>query len=434
MPYLTKSAVILAGGKGTRLGAVSKRIPKPLNLVGSMPVLWHQLQCLEANGVCNIIIITNYLSRSIEQSVKRYPTQNSNTVISTYKESQTLGTAGSLSTLEPDLKEPFYLLYGDIMLDMDFKRMNSFHLDRNSDVSIIIHATDHPEDSDLVETDDNQQVVRIHSSINRSPNSYYPPNSNAGVYLFNPSIFSFLPHNTKADFCSDVFPNIINKLRVFGYISTEFIKDMGTPERLEAVRKDYLSGRVALKNLKNRQKAVFLDRDGVINRLNGYISKPEDLTLYPEAGPAIKTLNATSFLIIVVTNQPVIARGECTLETLKQIHWKMQKHLSDHDARIDALFFCPHHPHAGYPGEVKHYKIRCNCRKPETGMIDEAIWQFNIDPSRSFMIGDSQRDIECGRRAGLRTIWINRTNSDDHITSQFTVGSLAEAVVKIKTI
>jgi len=194
----------------------------------------------------------------------------------------------------------------------------------------------------------------------------------------------------------------------------------------EAIR----SGKVAARNLNRPQKCVFLDRDGVINIDTDLIHRPEDFELYPYASSSIKTLNKLGYLVVVVTNQSVIARGLCSIEELGEIHKKMETELGADGAYVEAIYFCPHHPHGGFEGEVKEYKIPCSCRKPSPGMLLEAQKRFNIDFSKSFLVGDSPRDIEAGAAAGVTTIRVKTGHGTKPHTAvpDHYVDSLIEAV------
>ena len=196
--------------------------------------------------------------------------------------------------------------------------------------------------------------------------------------------------------------------KMFCYDSPEYVKDMGTPERFHQVEADLLAGRVQAKNLANRQKAVFLDRDGVINRYVGFLRNIDAFELLPGAAQAIKKINASGYLCIVVTNQPVIARGEVTVAQLNEIHNKMETLLGQEGAYIDGLYYCPHHPDKGYKGEVAELKIDCDCRKPKPGMLLKAAREFHIDLGKSWMVGDGEKDIKAGQNAGCRTCLIGR--------------------------
>jgi D-glycero-D-manno-heptose 1,7-bisphosphate phosphatase len=162
-----------------------------------------------------------------------------------------------------------------------------------------------------------------------------------------------------------------------------------------------------------------LDRDGTINRYVGFLRKPDEFELLPGAAEAIRKINSSGYLAIVVTNQPVIARGEVTYEQLKEIHNKMETLLGYEGAYLDAIYFCPHHPHRGYLGEIPELKIDCDCRKPKPGLLNTAARDFNIDLNQSWIVGDGENDIQAGKNAGCKTALIGNSdyNQDISVTS-----------------
>jgi histidinol-phosphate phosphatase family protein len=184
---------------------------------------------------------------------------------------------------------------------------------------------------------------------------------------------------------------------------------MGSPRRLQQVEADWRAGRIRLGDCAPRP-AVFLDRDGTLNHDRPFIARASDLELVPGAGAALRRLRAAGYRLIVVTNQPVIARGEATEAELADIHAKLDWELGKDGAFIDALYYCPHHPDAGFPGERPELKIACDCRKPGTGLIDAACRDFAIDRAASWMVGDSTRDVELARRAGLTSVLVRTGN------------------------
>ena len=181
-----------------------------------------------------------------------------------------------------------------------------------------------------------------------------------------------------------------------------------------------MAGRVTAKNLKNKQKAIFLDRDGTINKYVGFLRDIEQFELLDGVTDAIKKINESGYLCIVVTNQPVIARGEVTYEQLDEIHNKMETLLGLEGAYLDGIYICPHHPHKGYEGEIPELKIDCDCRKPKPGMLLRAAKDFNIDLQKSYMVGDSESDILAGKAAGCKTVLIG----EDDYGQDYTTNSL----------
>ena len=190
---------------------------------------------------------------------------------------------------------------------------------------------------------------------------------------------------------------------MFCYDSPEYVKDMGTPERFYAVESDYKNGVIEAKNLKNKQKAIFLDRDGTINQYVGFLRKVEELELLPDVAEAIRLINSSGYLAVVITNQPVVARGEVSWKELQEIHNKLETELGKQGAYLDGIYICPHHPHKGYEGEIPELKVECECRKPKPGLFFRASKELNIDLKRSYMIGDSDIDVQAGEAAGCRS-------------------------------
>lgn len=181
------------------------------------------------------------------------------------------------------------------------------------------------------------------------------------------------------------------------------------------------------------QKAVFLDRDGTINKEVGNLSNVRDLRILPGVARAIKKLNELGFLVVVITNQPVVSRGWLTEKEVDEIHAVLIRRLSKKRAKIDAVYFCPHHPDA----QIKKYRLHCICRKPNIGMIQKAVQRFKINARKSFMIGDSTRDILAGKRAKLTTILVQTgykgKDGKYDVQPDFVARNLGDAVKIVKT-
>lgn len=153
-------------------------------------------------------------------------------------------------------------------------------------------------------------------------------------------------------------------------------------------------------------RAVFLDRDGVLNEEKSYISRPEDLELYSFAAEAVRKINLSGYLAIIVTNQSAVARNLCTLDDVDRIHEKLIYELSQFNAHVDAIYFCPHYFDKGSSSVMPEFNIDCDCRKPKTGMFVKAAGDFGIELDKSFMVGDTERDILAGKNAGCITIGV----------------------------
>ena len=420
-------AVILAGGKGSRLGQETREIPKPMLTIGDKPLLQHQVELLVRYGFTDIIILVNYLKDSIISHFGNG--EKFNARINYFEESEPLGTVGGIKEIETQLQHDFLVLYGDVMVNMNLLRLVHFHTEKESQCTLVLHPNDHPYDSDLVDMDNDDRITAFHNKPHKE-GVWYSNMVNAGVYVFSPALFHFMEKGKKADFGRDVFPAILQKVKMIGYHTSEYLKDMGTPDRLEKVRVDWESGRIRRSNYDFKQAAVFLDRDGVLNTERSYISKPEELEVYDFVPEAVQKINQAGYLSVVVTNQSAIARNLCTEEDIQLIHKKLSTILGNSGAWIDAIYYCPHHPDKGFPEENPTYKIDCECRKPKTGMFLKAIEKFNIDPALSYMIGDSERDIQAGINTGCITIGV-RTGygiKKTCIFPDYMFSNLAEAV------
>lgn len=397
-------AVIQAGGKGTRISEITGDvIPKPMLEISGYPILYHQMMNLKKNGITDITVIIGHLGNVIKDYFGDGKQFGLNISYVEEDPQKPLGTAGSLYFLKDKLKENFVFLLADVFIDIDFEKMEQYHIANNADVTLLTHPNGHPFDSDLVVEEGG--VVKAFDYKSNDRTTYnYKNLVNAGVMIFSPSVFKYLTELRKYNYEKDIIVPLINDGKVVSYKSSEYAKDMGTPERYRRVQEDYNSGICDAKNLANKQKAIFLDRDGTINEYVGFLRKEEDFKLIPGVSEAIKKINNSGYLAIVVTNQPVIARGEVTEEELEEIHKKMETLLGLDGAYIDDIYYCPHHPDKGFEGEIPELKIECDCRKPKTGMLEKAAREHNIDLSSSIMIGDSTLDIKMAENAGMQSI------------------------------
>ncbi|MCR4708128.1 MAG: HAD-IIIA family hydrolase, partial [Clostridiales bacterium] len=393
----------MAGGKGTRLREITKdEIPKPMAPVAGKPILEWQIEHLREQGVTDVILCIGHLGCKIRE---HFGDGTGFGVRIQYVEEKTpLGTAGALSMLPPLLEEgPFFLAFGDVLFNIDLERMRRFHLKNNALATLFAHPNSHPFDSDLLICDGEGRVLHFDSKHN-TRDYWYHNCVNAGLYLMDRTVCEQVPKDTKVDLEKELLSGLISEGRaVFAYQSPEYVKDVGTVDRIRAAERELTSGYAARRNLKNKQKAIFLDRDGTINRKNDLIYSEEQFELEQNAAEAIREINRSGYLAIVVTNQPVVARGLCGIEDVENIHRKMETLLGREGAFVDAVFFCPHHPDKGYPEENPDYKIPCACRKPKTGMLQAAAERFNIDLSASWMVGDGTMDIQTGVNAGTHT-------------------------------
>lgn len=397
--------VIMAGGRGTRIAELFPDIPKPLIPVDGMPILEREIRSLASQGFKDIILTVGYLA----DKIIAYFGDGSllGVKIDYFVEETPLGNAGALFQLKEKIgEEPFFLLNADAAFDVDFNRMLDYHKKHGGLVTLFTHPNSHPYDSGLIIADNNGNVEKWLSKEDERP-QWYNNRVNAGLHVIEPKVLeqslkyleldplTGIPKG-KVDLDRQILKPLCGTGKMFCYDSPEYVKDMGTPERFHQVEADYKNGVVQAKNLYNKQKAIFLDRDGTINKYVGFLRNIDDFELIDGVSEAIKLINQSGYLAIVVTNQPVIARGEVTWDELHEIHKKMETLLGKDGAYIDGIYICPHHPDKGFEGERPEYKIDCDCRKPKPGLLLQAAKDFNIDLEQSIMIGDSDRDVEAG--------------------------------------
>ena len=393
--------VIMAGGKGTRISSVASDIPKPMIKIEGVPVLEHEIECLRKQGYTDLIITVSHLGNIIMDYFGDGKDFGVN--IEYYFEEEPLGNAGALFKIKDKLTDDFLLLNADAIFDIDFNRFVEYHKEKGGLVTLFTHPNSHPYDSGLIIADNNKAVEKWLAKEDDRP-EVYRNRVNAGLHILSPKVLDVEITTPKVDLDRQLLKPLAGTGKMFVYDSPEYVKDMGTPERYEGVSRDFVNGVVTGKNLANKQKAVFLDRDGTINKYVGFLRNIDEFELIEGVAEAIKLINQSGYLAIVVTNQPVIARGEVTYEQLDEMHNKMETLLGLTGAYVDAIYYCPHHPHSGYEGEIPELKFECECRKPKPGMILQAAKDFNIDLSQSWMIGDGENDVQAGVAAGCKSV------------------------------
>lgn len=400
-------AVIMAGGKGTRLASVTKDIPKPMVQIDGKPLLQYQIENLKENGVDNIILVVGHLG----DVIKNYFGNGSSfgVRISYYAEKHPLGTAGSLSKIKDRLEESFFLVFGDLFFDINYSRFLKFHRKHSALVTLFAHPNSHPYDSDIIIADDTGRVTGWSYKKDIRQDDYQNL-VNAGIYVMQKAVVGEIEKiqsskaEEKVDLEKDIIIPILKDAPIYAYHSTEYVKDIGTPDRLEKVTQDFRRGVSEQRNSKHKQKCIFLDRDGTINKYVGFLRTADQVEVEPHVAEALRLINESEYLAIVITNQPVIARGECSVQELDRIHKRLYTLLGKEGAYLDGLYYCPHHPDKGYEGEVPELKFECDCRKPKIGMLKKAEADFNIDIGNSWFIGDTTRDVQTGFNAGMHTI------------------------------
>lgn len=422
--------VIMAGGRGTRIAELTGDIPKPMIQIQGKPVLEWEIECLRKQGLGDIILTVSHKKETI---IDYFGDGSAFGVkLGYFIEDMPLGNAGALFRLRDKLTDDFLLLNADAAFDVDFNRFAEFHRRKGGLATLFTHPNDHPYDSGLILTDTDGAVTRWLTKEDQRP-QWYRNCVNAGLHILSPKLLERRPDTPKVDLDRQILKPLAGTGKMFAYQSPEYVKDMGTPERYAAVCRDFESGRVQARNLKRKQKAVFLDRDGTVNRHVGLLRDIDQMELLPGAAEAIWKINQSGYLAILVTNQPVIARGEVTVEQLREIHNKLETLLGHEGAYLDAIYYCPHHPDKGHEGEIPELKIDCDCRKPKPGMLLKAAEEFNIDLASSWMVGDSERDILAGKAVGCRTALVeNEAQFGQTVSNKSLLEFVNEYVVRGK--
>ena len=404
-----RKAAIIAGGQGTRLRSFTgDLIPKAMASVSGIPIIFRQISLLARYNIKKVAVMAGHLSEKLSESL---PAEADKYGISIefFIEQEPLGTAGGFHAAREFLADgDFLVLYGDIVVEMNLDALFSYHKEKEATGTIVAHPNDHPHESDLLKINEENRILEILKKEKRKP-GFYRNMVPAAIYCFNPDVFNYIEPLKKQEFINDVFPGMIRSgVSLFAYNTTEYLRDMGTPQRFEMAERDIENGLMAKMNKQFKRPAVFFDRDGVLNHevLETGVTSQNDLSLIPVAPRAVKAVNEHSWLTIVVTNQPQLAKGYTSFEELDKIHAKLETLLGYEGAKLDRIYFCPHHPETGFEGEIGKLKIDCECRKPRAGMIRKATVELPVDLEKSIMIGDTWRDVGAAREVGIPVLGV----------------------------
>jgi histidinol-phosphate phosphatase family protein len=401
-------AIILAGGQGTRLRERLGDLPKPMIPIGGRPLLEHQVELARRHGLSDLVLFVHHRAELIEAHFgtgARWGVR-----IRYVKEAAPLGTAGAALEGLSELHDQFVVLYGDTMVNVDLRRMMAAHERAGAGATLLVHPNDHPNDSDLVEMDGTGRISAFHHRPH-ADGVWRQNLVNAGLYVMQKRVLAGFAGRQGAgrtlDFGKDIFPELLRRgTPLHGYNSPEYIKDIGTPARYDRVCAEFANGTFARSSLETPQRAVFLDRDGTLIVDKDNLRSAEQLELLPGVEEAVRLLNLHGWRAVVVTNQPVVAKGWCSENELQRIHNKLESLLGRQHAFLDRIYFCPHHPDQGFEGERRELKRVCPCRKPAPGMLVRAAQELNLDLPQCWMIGDTTTDVQTARNAGVRSILV----------------------------
>lgn len=366
-----KEAIILAGGFGTRLSHIVSDVPKPMAPVCGEPFLRFIMDDLQAKGVERIVLAVGYKHECIENY---FGSQYRGMQLHYSVENSPLFTGGAIKkALSQCAEERVIVVNGDTYFNVD---LNGLY-DVNADIVMALKRMHDFERYGTVELE-NSVVCAFHEK-----HACKEGLINGGVYLMSRNLLSDMPE--QFSFEKDFLETRVRDIAIRGVESEGYFIDIGVPG-------DYELAQISLKALALPNKAVFFDRDGTINEDINYLHKKEDLKFIDGMPQFIHMWNAWGYKVIVVTNQAGIARGYYTEEDMRELHRFMNQELSKFGAHIDAFYFCPHHP---------DFTGSCHCRKPEPGMLEAAIREFNLDSSQCVLFGDKPWDLEAGQKCGI---------------------------------
>jgi len=384
---MTKQAMVLVGGKGTRLGALAACTPKPLMPIDAETVFLDEvLFNIARYGFDDIVLLAGHLH---EQFTDRYSGKKvHDATIRVVVEPAPAGTAGALVNAAPVLAETFLFANGDTLFDINLRRLDKLLADAPGAVAALaLRRVPDPARFGSVDLRDGAIVgFREKSTAHSGQEGLI----NGGIGLMRREILSFMDR-MPLSIETNVYPRLAAAGHLAGAEFSGYFIDIGLPDTLAQAR-DKIPQR-------RPRPAVFLDRDGVLNHDAGYTHRVEDLKWIPGAIETIRRMNDRGALVFVITNQAGIARGYYRPAEVERFHAAMVADLAREGAHIDAFYICPYHPEA----EVEAYRHADHPdRKPNPGMILKALAEWPIDPSRSVLIGDQETDIEAARRAGVK--------------------------------
>jgi|TARA_B110000967_G_scaffold194963_1_gene223990 mannose-1-phosphate guanylyltransferase/phosphomannomutase len=394
---------ILIGGKGSRVKKISKSTPKAFLKVGKYSIIDHQLKQLSKLKKRIFLISNNKISKFNNELRNKYKDID----FKIFEESEPLGTGGCLKPLQDYKHNNYLLIMGDLIFNIDFKKFYSFHKRNKSDITLLVHPNDHPYDSDLIEINQENQLIKFHNKPHKK--SDIGNLSSSGIFLINKKILKFIKPNKFQDLSKNILPMLLRKkIKIFAYNTREYVKDVGTPKRINLVKKHMKTKKFINGNINKKLPAIFLDRDGVINKeyLNKHYQNPAEII--KGSISAVKKINEKGFLSVIVTNQPAIAKGIITHDKLKTDHKKLEYQFGLKGAYFDRIYFCPYHPEKGFKGEIKNLKKKSTWRKPDNGMFLQAIKDLNIDIKKSYMIGNSDVDYYAAKKTGIKCLVVGK--------------------------
>ena len=418
-------AVIICGGKGSRLKSLIGNKPKALVKFNNKENLKIQIETLKRNGIKSFLFLVNNFEFEIREFLKK----NYEDRFIIKKDEDYFGTGGCLYGAKKYLEKKFVIVYSDLFLKFNFKNFVKESLLSKCCFSCVVHANNHPFDSDTVDLDKNYKIKKIYK---KNTNNFKINNAISGVYFAKKNFLNYFYFKKKKnyDLVNDVLPFIIKKNHnVYGYKTIEYIKDFGTPGRIKDINNDIKKNKIKNLDFSFKSKAIFLDRDGVINQENKKVKNIKNFKIFPNTNKVIKKINNNKIPCFIISNQSGLAKKEFSLIDLFKVISKLDNYLSQKKAYIDDFLICPHYDKLKYKNT--NISFFSKYRKPNPGMITYLATKYRINLKRSFFIGDTDIDVLTGKKAGLKTILVEGPKLKDYkmnIKPTFKVKSLKSAV------
>jgi D,D-heptose 1,7-bisphosphate phosphatase len=381
--------VILAGGQGKRLGVITKKTPKPLLKINGIPFLRHIINYYSQFSFQNIYILAGYKGIQLKDL---FHNKKINLIpIKCFIENKRKDTGGALYVLKKKIKNNFILVNGDSFLEINLEKISKLKLKNSTGLMVLTKNNIYKQNKKLSNLNIDKNKFIFNSEKSKLMNS--------GIYFFKKNIFNHIK-NKKLSLEEEVLPKLIKQKKIKGLISGNYFIDIGTKQNLKLAKKEF--------NTKFYKPAIFLDRDGVINKDLDHVYKIKDLKYTKNIFTALKRL--PNYYIFIITNQAGIAKGLYTEYDFFKLHNKIKKDFIKKNIYINEVKFCPHH----YNGLVKKYKKYCLCRKPGTQMVNEIFYNWNINIKKSLMIGDKVSDLICAKNSNLQFQFVQK-NIDTQI-------------------
>ena len=389
--------VIMAGGKGTRSG--NQNIPKALQHVGEKTIIEMQLENIADWCSADIRIIGGHhgdkLKQHLIQIKEKYPNLN----FEYYYDKEQKGTLPALLSIIQEIQaKKFALLLGDLVINLNWLNFLDKLNEPQVEGLVVTHPNKHPEDSDLIIQSSRDQSLTFLSK-NRLASTSDGNLAVAGIFGFETELIKNVEFSG-LDVTENLLAELVKKYKVENYLTVDYIKDAGTPRRMSEINLDLISGFYTNREPRNRG-IIFSDLDDTLHSNLETKNSNSIIEFDQKILNGIKKINESGIPFVVVSNQPGISKGFFSFEDLDLFFRKVQSELNSRGCFIDAWYFCPHHPESGWKMEVKELKIKCSCRKPNTGLLQKFREFNNFTENKSWMLGNSVSDQDFATNGNL---------------------------------